>query len=85
MTAKLRELSAKSVPGLDPEKVSVMLVPVRDYSVVPDASGPSKSRGFWPHIAAALTAAAIIAALALRRRASKKKLGAPKESRPPGA
>lgn len=37
---KIREISAKAVPGLDYERVSVMLVPVRETFSVPMAKAP---------------------------------------------
>ncbi len=37
---KIREISAKAVPGLDYERVSVMLVPVRESFSVPMAKAP---------------------------------------------
>ncbi|UQZ90987.1 EscJ/YscJ/HrcJ family type III secretion inner membrane ring protein [Deltaproteobacteria bacterium Smac51] len=62
MIPKIKETSAKAVPGLDYEKVSVMLVPVRE-DVIPPAGG---SAGFVEkHRLSIIIGAAVLAALAL--------------------
>lgn len=44
LVAKIRELTSKAVPDLDYERVSVMLVPVREQVSVPHAAGPEIPR-----------------------------------------
>jgi type III secretion protein J len=71
MVAKIKEISATAVPGLDYEKVSVMLVPVRDEVLIPPPSGQA---GFWERygLFLAATGLAVLAAaligLILRKR-----------------
>ncbi|MDR0355122.1 MAG: type III secretion inner membrane ring lipoprotein SctJ [Deltaproteobacteria bacterium] len=52
LTAKIREVSSKSVPGLSDDRVSVMLVPVRSEVVIPT---PREKTGFstWTVLAGA--------------------------------
>ena len=69
---KIRELAAKAVPGLDYERVSVMLVPVRGTVTVPMRRGatlfgmplPSESGPSYLLVAAGVTLLAALAGLA---------------------
>jgi type III secretion protein J len=70
LTAKIREVSAKSVPGLSENDVSVMLVPVRIDVVLPRASegGLAAHPRILGALVALLAAAGLVAGRLIRRR-----------------
>ena len=59
LVAKIREISARSVPGLSVDSVSVMLVPVRETVTVPPPVQVTWQEQFWLPI---LTVAALLGA-----------------------
>lgn len=61
MVAKIKEMSATAVPDLEYEKVSVMLVPVRNEVLLP---GPPAQEGGGRKYLPVLAAGAVLAALA---------------------
>ena len=75
MVAKIRELSANAVPGLTADKVSVMLVPVRETVTVPPVAAVAWYEGYvLPGLlAAALMGAGVALGVAYFVRTRKRK------------
>jgi type III secretion protein J len=74
MTAKIREISSQSVPGLDYEKVAVMLVPVRESTVLGENSTAYNNHTIIVyHTAAAIVILFLIALVIKYRRKLNKK------------
>ncbi|MDR1111004.1 MAG: type III secretion inner membrane ring lipoprotein SctJ [Deltaproteobacteria bacterium] len=71
MVAKIKEICATAVPGLEYEKVSVMLVPVRDDVLIPPPSAQAGLGERYSHIwtvAGLVILIAIASGLVLRKR-----------------